>query len=365
MALVREGAESLTDAYLAKPFAPAICLVDKIYPHRRKWNMGAGDRNFDVIDIHLRDIRKPPENLSDLKIYRRAIVLQRYIGNGYGSPWTPRVGDLVLVMFLHDNLPIILGTLYNIYQEPVCRPNSNEDSIYDIVHKICKWSPPKRSHETEYNWVEHPFAQYPPVCLKYFDKTRDCVLVHTCPHGYQNHDEVCEYCNIPDYIDGGTYLKVLSGDTESKIDPKWRTKFHHISGSLMIFDENGTIFLENRVNEDPRGHILYTPPGTIDVHSDPEETNGSHVLTVAEDDSSWSDNDGEIAVEMCHKPTMAIVRIYKSGKIVIRSGNNSTSIRLGTDGNVSVNGGSITLNNTTTVNGDLIVNGCIIINSGE
>lgn len=311
MAIVREGTESLVDAYLAKPIAPAICMVDKIYPHQKAWNMGAGDRKFNVVDIHLRDIREPPNDENDIKIYKRALVLQRYHGNACGTPWTPRVGDLVLVLYLHDNLPIILGTLPNIFQEPVCRPNSNEDSIYDMVCKICKWERPKRTKENEYNWTEHPFPSHPPVCMKYFDDTRDCVLVHTCPHGYKGHDEVCENCNTVDYIDAGTYLKVLSGNTNSKIDPNWRTKYHHITGSIVYFDYDGTIHIENKVQESPKGHIIFYPTGTIEMHSDHDENSGASVTVYAPEDPST------IAADMLHRDTGAHVRIYKSGVVEI------------------------------------------------
>lgn len=318
MSFAREGTESLTDAYLAKPLHPAICQVDQIYPHKSKWiytrgGSGGGDYNFNVVKVHLRDVTDSVDDEKKLKVYDRALVLQRDHGNATGHPWTPKVGDLVLVIYLHANVPIIIGTLPNVYQQPVCRPSSTIDDIYDIVYKITKWNPPTRSEDTEFNWVDHPFPQKNPICFKYFDKKRDLSFVHSCPYGYKGHDEVCEECRTIDRIDGGTYLKFFSDETESETDPAWRTKFHHHCGSLAIFDEDGTILIKNKVDEDPRGHIKFYPSGKIEAHSEENEEEGSQAIVYPDGE--------EIACEMRHNPTGAYVRIYQDGSVTIKASN--------------------------------------------
>lgn len=282
-------------------------------------------------------------------------MLQRFHGNAYGSPWTPRIGDLVLMIFLADNFPIVIGNLVNIYQEPVCRPNSTDPNtgrygpcgstdvpLYDIVYKISHWEEPRCTSENEFNYTDHPYPRDPPVCAKYFDCTRDCVIVHTCPHGYEGADPTCENCSTIDYIDAGTYLKVLgprqyyrgaeSARAQSKIDPEWRVKFHHHCGSIKIYDEDGTIHEENKVAEDPRGHIHFDPTGTIDVHSEPQENKGA-IMRVVADEDNLSDEHGLIAAELTYLPKMATVRIYKDGSIRIRSGDDGSEVFLGTNGN--------------------------------
>jgi phage baseplate assembly protein V len=43
-----------------------------------------------------------------------------FAGNGYGSTWTPEVGDEVLVAFVHGHLgyPVVIGGLYNGEDKP-------------------------------------------------------------------------------------------------------------------------------------------------------------------------------------------------------------------------------------------------------
>jgi uncharacterized protein involved in type VI secretion and phage assembly len=52
-----------------------------------------------------------------------------FAGNGYGSTWTPEVGDEVLVAFVHGDMrvPVLLGGLYNGADKPA-DPRTAQDN---------------------------------------------------------------------------------------------------------------------------------------------------------------------------------------------------------------------------------------------
>jgi len=97
------------------------------------------------------------------------------------------------------------------------------------------------------------------------------------------------------------------------VETKYRVRFDHHCGTLVIVDDDGNVRIENMVKEVPKGHITMTPPGTITMESTPEShSDGAFVKVYAPDDT-------EISCEMLDKPTRSRVRIYKSGDIEIVS----------------------------------------------
>ncbi len=97
------------------------------------------DKNYCVCDVIIYDAiplnpNQMPPNGPAVRL--RVPVMQRSLGNCSGTPWTPRVGDLVVILFYKNNRPLIIGTLYNKFQRPVCRDSANFDSKegnYDVV----------------------------------------------------------------------------------------------------------------------------------------------------------------------------------------------------------------------------------------
>jgi phage baseplate assembly protein V len=63
-------------------------------------------------------LRLPWFDADDITDWCRSANL--FAGNGYGSTWTPEVGDEVLVGFIHGDLrfPVVLGGLYNGQDKP-------------------------------------------------------------------------------------------------------------------------------------------------------------------------------------------------------------------------------------------------------
>lgn len=370
---IREATQDLIDRYMNRPYAIEICEVMMVYPHRQPFDNGAGDRDFDTVDVKLRDVRMPPGSAEEIVKHNRALVLQRDIGNLKGNPWIPKVGDMVLVAFAQDEQAVIIGQLNNIFQEPVCRPTSNE-KYYDIVYKICQHDFP--ATDEEYNYVNHPKPTRPPVCFKYFDRTRDTIFVHECKTGHES--KYCNDCTGLDAIGcGSTYLMFRSscgcgsdseadpgtstdncpdckgtscsgacgctcpecidnqhfgsckcgapecpvckgstcgGDCGCSKEPKRRVKFHHHCGSVQIFDDDGTILIENYVlqgdEEVPKGHVKWHPSGTIEVHSNHNENEGAQIKVNSLDDT-------DKCIELRNLSGEAVITIWKDDRITI------------------------------------------------
>jgi phage baseplate assembly protein V len=55
-----------------------------------------------------------------------------FAGNGYGSTWTPEVGDEVLIAFVHGDMrfPIVLGGLYNGADKPPSSPQADRNEKF-------------------------------------------------------------------------------------------------------------------------------------------------------------------------------------------------------------------------------------------
>jgi len=242
----------------------------------------------------------------------RVPVLQRHIGNRSGTPWTPRVGDSVLIGFYMNDRPVIVGTMPPNGQKPVCRSSAHQgippdgahedwdngdyDNYFDWRFRLDQWLRiPRRSIDDEHGkpWettFDHSkvtlAGKLRPVCFSYFDKTRDCMAVFECKKGKAVPD--CKLCELngdgsgdgPDYIECeseplsgsvpamNTWLKILSSDYEGSDDIARRFKLHWSCGSLFCVDSkcgNGTegrIWLEAQKAHVGRSHIHFRAEDT-------------------------------------------------------------------------------------------------------
>lgn len=255
------------------------------------------DYNWQVCDVIVQDaipLEGQPISPKGPLTRWRVPVLQKHIGQYSGTPWTPRVGDTVLVGFYQNDRPIILGTLPPECMWPVCRSSANpgqlpkgahEDwveadfhNLYDHRIKLVQWLHiPRRflkaadgmqgNEDGDRGWYttfDHcavdPTGYLRPVCLSYFDKTRDFMMVWECKEGKAKPD--CKDCELnwdltgkgPDNICECTecsgdrpamnaFLKILSTDYTGECgqcaaDLPRRFKYHHPCGSLFCMDSN-------------------------------------------------------------------------------------------------------------------------------
>jgi len=274
-----------------------------------------------------------------------ALVLQHFVGNLFGQPYTPRVGDLVAVLFMYNNMPLVLGPVATIQQEPVMRAPNEWDAKYDKVDKWCQWLKPSEDENKDY--YDHPKGKIP-ICKKLFHGPpkgipgpgRDYQTVWDCWLG--NCDPTCKFCEDIDSVprEQGQWEKVYSSQTESTEAPPSRWEHHAECGSYLRIESEtgfsneysegrGHIRLGNAVSEQKkRGHINYHPTGSIDIHSEHEETSidqevlGARTL-VTGPLMEWSDSYGIIAYEAAYLPLNAVIRIYRDGSIRLTANNNS------------------------------------------
>lgn len=342
------------------------CEVIFVWPHVKPY---PEDKNFNVVDVQLID-RPRIDGKAEVVKFVKLNCIQQYHGLWQGHPWNPRIGDMIYIYWLNEREALVLGTCTSVEQEPICRSEA-DDKHQEFVYKLCPWEEPKKNEDG--NYVEFPPPKHP-ECFKWWPKTRDWIRIHDCPNGHNRPQcDALAPCTCLDDLQAGTWLKVFSDISPTVLDKRRRVKFHHHCGSIVIFDEDGTIYEENRVEEDPRGHIWWYPTGTIDVHSEPSEPDGARVRVVADDDHDIADEHGEIAAELTHLPTSATVRIYKDGCIRIRSGNDGSEVFLGTSGNcwlwdikndtyIEFEEGNCTIKaNTITLDGDVTLNGNLTI----
>ncbi|MFA5407578.1 MAG: hypothetical protein WC343_02280, partial [Bacilli bacterium] len=243
----------------------------------------------------------------------RVPVLQQMVGNRSGHPWTPRVGDSVLMGFYQNDRPVIFGTLPMKSQVPVCRSSDNPaplpngahevwteadyHNLYDYRLKLVQWLkiPRRTITDSEGGTCETTFdhskvtiaGKLRPVCFNYFDKTRDIMLVSECKKGKNVPD--CKQCELngdntvvqleigegPDYIKAecdsmsgdvaamNFWVKMLSTDYCGQDDLARRFKIHWPCGSLLCADSmetgdnEGRIWLEAQNQHNGRSHIHY------------------------------------------------------------------------------------------------------------
>lgn len=297
---------------------------------------------YNTVSLKIRSTKYNNENPAVVQ-HVDCIVLQRFTGNLFGEPYTPRVGDLVAVLFMYNCLPLVLGTVASIQQEPVFRAPTSDDARYDIVNKWCQWEMP--SKDKNFDFYDHKPGKMP-ICEKLFHGPagldsvpphagRDEQKIWDCQKGHN--EPTCADCKNIDSVprDSEQWVKVYSTQTESEEAPNSRMELHARCGSYARMDsENGTsleysegkghIRIGNAVSEsDKRGHINFkgnheSGAGTIDIHAEHEEVsfaaeqNGARMSVVNNQDSSV-----DFACETIYFDKSAYTRIMKNGQIVI------------------------------------------------
>jgi hypothetical protein len=285
----------------------------------------------------------------DKIMHHYCLVLQRYSQKYGGNPYMPRIGDMVAVLFILNQKPLVLGTVNTDQQDPVCRspfsphnPNAI-DARYDEVNKWSQWVRPI------FNKNEEVVVHYPgrhPNCTKTFHKNRDQMKVTDCKQGCKSS---CKCCKNMDHVKrcGNQWEKIYSCETCAK-DPehpyipacnekaKRRHEWHEPCGSYFVFQNNcgdqdygkGLVRLENATCENQmKGHLNLDPKGTIDIHSKhcnapyATEAEGTRVSVVALEDNSVTHS-----VEAIDFSKGSWIRIFKSGDIGIHSLENSSYI---------------------------------------
>lgn len=306
---------------------------------------------YNTVTVKVRDAK---ENVDPTKLeHQYECVLQDFVGNCFGHPWTPRVGDLVQVLFLYNTQPIILGPVNTTYQAPPMRGPTCADAMYDEVWKWCQWLEPTQDRNHDYK--DHPKGKMP-ICRKLFHgpvtgqpggKGRDEMFVWDCQMG--DAEPTCKNCWIVDSVprSGEQWFKQYSTQTESLQAYNSRAEWHSRCGSYLRFesdDENpskntsleysegiGHIRLGNATTEaTKKGHINFHPTGTIDIHGDHEEKaiNAEELgarMMVTGSGMTLSDAHGDIAYEAIYLPLQAFVRIYRDGSIRITSNSDTTN----------------------------------------
>jgi hypothetical protein len=308
---------------------------------------------FNTCSIKARMIRQQgdPEKAMNA-VQMDCIVLQRSVGNRFGEPWTPRVGDFVAVLFMFNNKPLILGSLVTLSQPPVVRGPSNDpkDGQYDRVNKWCQWQKPDFDENLDaYN---HPQGKMP-ICDKIFHGPskgetgpgRDWQIVYDCKKG--DKDPTCKDCIRIDSVPrcSEAWDKVYSEDTESCEAPPKRMERHAKCGSYIRIESEcgksleysegqGHIRIGNAVKEsEKRGHINFQGnvaghAGTIDMHAEHEELSydtehhGARTSVVANADDSvlWACETIYFDVQNGQKGAdPAYIRIMKDGQIIIHT----------------------------------------------
>lgn len=334
-------------------------VLDRESPDSKYWN---------TVTVSVRNVK--PDNKDNPPLHRYCIVLQHdLVGNGYGHPYMPRVGDLVLVLFLLNQKPIVLGTLHSNSMKPVCRapfnPTSNvTDARYDEVHKLCQHELPSFDEFKQVRVGGHWIGKKP-TCSKWFHKSRDFIQIFECVKG---HEKFCDLCTSLDHIvhtDAVTFFKhyasgIAPGETISTEMPAWTDWYHHHCGSQYWFKDDGTIKIENWTsNVNQKGHIFYNTKGSIDAHSEPSDLEGSRVWVLAEDDDSHTDSHGTIKAELIYITPDSYVRIYEDGSIVIKGTNCSAS--LNSNGSCSISNDDVSSSVSISALGDIDVTSPTIV----
>lgn len=327
-------------------------------------------------------------------------VLQGYSQKWAGEPYTPRIGDMVAVLFVHNQKPIILGTIPTDTQDPVCRSPFDVhnykamDARYDLVRKWCQWEEPTFNHNEE---VTEHFPGKNPICEKIFHKNRDQIKVTDCKEGNKS---ACKCCKMLDHIKrcSNQWEKIYSCETCSS-DPehpylphkqsytKKRHEWHEPSGSYIVLQNNpcgdsdygkGLIRIENATCENcMKGHFNMDPKGTIDLHTkhcdNPYATEnlGTRMSVVALEDTTV-----DHSFEAIDFYKNSFIEILKNGNITLSSLSGMSSIWIdGTTKTITLNGidyieeiagEEIELNTPLVhITGNLVVDGCLTHGGGS
>lgn len=354
--------------YIMRSLRFEICVVDRVRWHKSPW---PGCKDFNVCDVVIRDRALEDDDPKDYVRYR-CTSLNGLVGRFFGSPWTPRRGDVVKVWFYQKRKGIILGTEPSFGNEPVCRPDP-----YTIREKICQYRPHTQTETLDFPDKKYPYPEgKKPTCQNWHhgpcngDKTdderepllgRDWWQVYDfCQQG--DEDPTCQHCLDIDYPARckNTWRKVYSRNTMSCDAPDGRLEDHVACGSYSRWESEsgyskeysegkGHIRIGNAVCEaDKRFHLNVQgvdvngadAVGTFDLHTNHEEValaaeseGVRFAATRPEDDQvTW-------AYEFMNFPTTSYIRCYKDGKIVIDSCDGASVITVdGTTNKVTIAG---------------------------
>jgi len=323
---------------------------------------------YNTVTVKVRNAKKDVDPKKLQHVYE--VVIQDFTGNCFGHPWTPRVGDLVLVLFLYNTQPIILGPVNTTYQTPPFRAPTSQDAMYDEVWKWCQWLRPYEDKNMDYK--DHLQGKMP-ICRKLFHgpvtgaaggKGRDEMFVWDCQMG--DAEPTCRLCEIIDSVprSGEQWFKQYSTKTESLEAYNSRMEWHGRCGSYLRFesdDENpagtasseyseeiGHIRLGNSLTEnDQRFHFNVqgdrygaNGAGTFDLHTDHEALqlcNESQGVRFAA--TRTADTQVTWAYELMNFPTDSYIRCYKSGIIELSANSDSSIITLdGPSNKITLNG---------------------------
>ena len=328
---------------------------------------------YNTVSLKIRSTKLVDEKSQDPNAIQHvnALILQTFVGNCFGEPYNPRVGDLVAVLFMYNEKPLVLGPIATIQQPPVMRAPTSEDAKYDYVNKWCQWLKPKK--DKNYDFFDHPQGKMP-ICFKRFhgpvtddDKVgigRDEMTVWDCQKG--DADPTCSDCCNIDSVprSGEQWHKIYSTQTESEEAYNSRMELHARCGSYFrvesdntneassssseYSEEIGHIRLGNALTEsDKRFHLNVqgnrygdSGVGSFDLHTNHEEvqiaseSTGVRFAAIRPEDSqvTW-------AYELMNFPTTSFIRCYKDGVIEINSLDGNSSITVdGTSNKVTVDG---------------------------
>ncbi len=297
-----------------------LVAIEKVYPHQAPFD---GEKWLNPVDGNLRD-RSTPKGSKRKTMRWKINTLQRSgAGKFRGHPYTPQIGDLALVAWYGNEKGVILGIIANENQEPVCRPGQ-EEGCYDQVWKFCPWERPTYDHEGNPDVFPDPHR---PFCFKLWDerpstgKGRDFILCTKCKEGDEN--PPCDSCTDPGvHQQGHTWLKFLSDNSLSTTDKNDRTKYHHKSGTTFFIDDDGVVYFENRVGEEPKGHWKLWPDGTVEVQS---KSVPSGITCGVSGDGSTGAKGARLRVkpsgecELINLEAGAYIKIKADGEIVLHS----------------------------------------------
>jgi phage baseplate assembly protein gpV len=238
------------------------CEVINVRPHVAPY---PDDKDFNTVDVQLID-RPMGADGKYVTIERCKInVMQSEHGLFQGHPWTPRIGDLVMVYWISEREAMVLCSIVSVQQEPICRSQADQNH-QEWVHKLSPWRAPIQCADTK-SFIIFPPPQHPD-CFKWWPKTRDSIWIFDCLEGH-NKASCCAAapCNSLDDHLSSTCFKHFSDISPTTIDKQWRFKFLHHCGSYWYFDDDSVWRIEGKKNGNSLGYIHHYTDGKILIDS--------------------------------------------------------------------------------------------------
>lgn len=231
----------------------------EVHPHV---NVAPDDQHFNHVDLNLCERTVPS---SGEPVIRRDVpVMQRLHGKFQGTPWTPRRGDMVIVAWLNDDEPLVIGEIPSQEQEPVCRSMADGEQ-QEIVNKLCPHEDPELCELTK-RFIHFPDPKHPD-CFKWWPKTRDSIYIFNCAEGHAS--AKCDAqtpCNCLDDHVSSTCFKNFSDSSPTAIDKPLRFKFLHHCGSYWYFDDDAVWRIAGKKSKE-LGFIHHYANGKVEINS--------------------------------------------------------------------------------------------------